>query len=166
MYRRSSDSERQVQSGSTSGRESSASVQSSPVETIHRQVGNQAVQSGYAEEEYPGTAGRHSVTIPAVSMPDKHGPMKSPDRHGPLKADRHGPMKSPDRHGPLKSDESAVGSGNARVPGWQSVTIPGKSVSPGATGAAGQQVSGDREIERVKNRLWGQFESIIDDALR
>jgi hypothetical protein len=92
-------------------------------------------------------------------MPDKHGPQRAgmPDKHGPMKVDRQGPMKS---------GESAVESGNARVPGWQSVTIPGKSVAPGATGAAGQQVSGGREIERVKTRLWTQFESIIDDTLR
>ncbi len=128
--------------------------------------------------------GWQTVTIPAVS--DQHGPQRTgmPDKHGPQRMpDQHGPQRMPDQHGPQRS---TGGTGDAAVAGWKTVTIPGisvpdqhgpqrmpdqhgpqrigtSSIGAGATGATGQQA---RDIERVKNRLLGQFESAIEDTLR
>jgi hypothetical protein len=109
MYRRSADSDREVQSGSTGGRESGGSTRTSPVETLHRQVGNQAMQNSYAEEEYPEPTG-------ASGQDGSQGTAMVGGREG---------MSIPDEHGPQRAGGLATGTGSVSVAGWQTVEVPG-----------------------------------------
>jgi hypothetical protein len=122
MYRRSADSDREVQSGSTGGRESGGSTRTSPVETLHRQVGNQAMQNSYAEEEYPEPTG-------ASGQDGSQGTAMVGGREGMSIPDRQTvtiPGKSiPDEHGPQRAGGLATGTGSVSVAGWQTVEVPG-----------------------------------------
>jgi hypothetical protein len=154
MYRRSADSDREVQSGSTGGRESGGSTRTSPVETLHRQVGNQAMQNSYAEEEYPEPTG-------ASGQDGSQGTAMVGGREG---------MSIPDEHGPQRAGGLATGTGSVSVAGWQTVTIPGKSIPDEhgpqragglATGTGSVSVAGWQTVE-VPGWLAVELPSITD----